>query len=183
MTFRHCGPGWSLQGQDHERGRADPRTHHSLPRLSIRRVFKLLSMGKSSTAQGSVQGQSCWIPCLGADLCRAPCYCSCFSSIKQKPPPPPSASLKQRGFWQHRSPGLLQQTALSPPVTAGGTKQWAETLCYPQISGRAPRGFLAYRVNYAPSQPPINLGALILSKELEFENSRARYVILSWLLK
>lgn len=52
----------------------------------------------------------------GTNLCRALCYCSLFSSIKEEPPPSPSASLNQRGVWQHPSPALLQQTALSQRV-------------------------------------------------------------------
>lgn len=134
VTFRQCGPGWSLQGQDCEGGQGrlqgsslSPTSQHQ---TCIQRTEQ---RAKSGTTGTNVHGQRCWIPVWeqGANLCRAPCYCSSFSSTEQEPPPPPSASLKQRGVWQHRSPGLLRQTALSQRVTGGGMKLQAETLCHP----------------------------------------------------
>lgn len=105
---------WGRQGRCHCASCA--------PHLGTRRVSHMGNLAPQGQMCGDRGAESLtweW----GANLCRAPYYCSLFSRTAQEPPPPPSTSLKQRGVWQHRSPGSLQGMANRTRQEARGNEQ------------------------------------------------------------
>lgn len=155
VMLRQGGPGWSLQGQHSRRGQGRLQRPSRFPVSASGSYPTLGGVGECGTTRADVLSS-----CLARGTNRrAPRWGCLFSSIRQEPPDTPVS------IPDTRAPGGV--AALLALQQQQEARRSERSLC-PVPSGfwDSSEGFLAEIIMYALSQPPINLGALILSREL-----------------